>query len=82
MVDITEDVVADFRRVLKAFTDGDLWPTEIITQQLIEADCWTAGLMWGKFKLDDDHKARDVFFSRSFPCVLLRRRGRKRPDRN
>jgi len=64
MADITEDVVADFRRVLKAFTDGDLWPTEIITQQLIEADCWTAGLMWGKFKLDDDHnfKKRGMYF--------------------
>ncbi len=63
-MEISEDIICDFRRFFPPFSDRNNWPSEIIRQQMIEADCITGGLCWGKFNIDDDHnlKKRGMYF--------------------
>lgn len=61
---ITDEIIADFRRFLKAFSDPSKWSDEVIQLQLIEADSMTGGSMWGSFNLDDDSnwKKRGMYY--------------------
>ena len=63
-MEISEDIICDFRRFFPPFSDRNNWPSEIIRQQMIEADCITGGRCWGKFNIDDDHnlKKRGMYF--------------------
>ena len=63
-MEISEDIICDFRRFFPPFSDRNNWPSEIIRQQMIEADCITGGRCWGKFNIDDDHnlKKRGTYF--------------------
>lgn len=61
---ITDEIIADFRRFLKAFRDEVKWCDEVIRLQLIEADVMTGGRLWGAFDIDDDAnwKKRGMYY--------------------
>lgn len=58
MTDVTEEVIADFRRVMKAFTDTSKWPDYVIEGLMIETDCWTGGKVWGNFDISNDRNLK------------------------
>lgn len=64
MVNVNSDVVADFRRMLPAFSDPNEWPAQIIEQFLIEADGETGASAWGEFKIGDmrSNKRKGMFY--------------------
>ena len=61
---INDEIISDFRRVMKAFSYTTKWPSEVIQLQLVEADSMTGGSMWGSFVLDDDAnwKKRGMYY--------------------
>ena len=62
-MEITPEIIASFRDVMKAFGDVVKWPDDIAEQALCEADCETGGRGWGAYQ-DDCHnfKRRGMFF--------------------
>lgn len=60
---ITPDIVADFRTFLKGqFADKDKWPDDVIEDVLCEADAETGGSGWGAFALDcNNFKRRGMY---------------------
>ena len=63
-VEITQEVISDFRRMLQAFDDCAKWPCEVVTQAMIEADARTGGSGWGRFKIEEDRnfKKRGMYY--------------------
>lgn len=63
-VEITQEVLCDFRRMLQAFDDCAKWSDEVITQAMFEADARTGGSGWGQFNLKNDRnlKKRGMFY--------------------
>lgn len=63
-VEITPDVISDFRRMFPAFQDCISWPDMSIEMLMTEADAWTAGSAWGPYRLDDDRnfKKRGMYY--------------------
>lgn len=61
---ITEEVIADFRRFLPAFSDTTKWGADAIMLQLVEADAMTGGSCWGAFGIDEDRnlKKRGMYY--------------------
>lgn len=61
---ITEEVIKDFRRFLPAFSDTTKWGADAIMMQLIEADAMTGGSVWGAYDMDDDRnfKKRGMYY--------------------
>ena len=58
MVDVTPEVIKDFRRFLKPFSDVTKFPDVVIEQTLIECDCWTGGKVWGDYDIDNDRNLK------------------------
>ena len=64
MIDnITEEIICDFRRMMPAFSDRNKWPSEVIRQCMIEADCQTGGSGWKSFDItkDSNFKKRGMY---------------------
>lgn len=61
-VPITTDLITSFRGRQRAFTDTTKWPSDIVTDALIEADVETGSKRWGAF-VDDprNFKRRGMF---------------------
>lgn len=58
MVDITDEVIADFRRFCPAFSDFNEWPSQVIEQRLIEGDCETGAEAWGLYRPGDGRSTK------------------------
>ena len=58
MTDVTPEVIADFRRMMKAFTDTEKWPDYVVEGLMIETDCWTGGKIWGCFDIKNDRNLK------------------------
>lgn len=63
-VDITAEVIEDFRRFLPAFSDPTKWPEESVLSALEEGDVKTGGSCWGQFVLRSyrSSKRRGMYF--------------------
>lgn len=61
---ITDDIICDFRRFLKAFSDVNTWPSEVVQLALTEGDCMTGGSTWGSFDItkDTNFKKRGMYY--------------------
>lgn len=61
---ITDEIVCDFRRFFPEFSDCNKWPTAIIRQNMIEADCQTGGSGWKSFDItkDSNFKKRGMYY--------------------
>lgn len=63
-VDITTEVIDDFRRFLPAFHDPSKWPEDSVRSALEEGDVKTGGSCWGNFVLKSYRslKRRGMYF--------------------
>lgn len=62
-MDITQDVIDDFRFEMRDFRDVSRWPDEDVETALYEAKPEAGGPRWGKFKVGDrDSKARKALY--------------------
>lgn len=62
-MEITDRIVADFRKLMPAFSDSRKWGTDIIRQYLSDADWETGGSGWGSFDLtkSNNFKKRGMY---------------------
>lgn len=62
-MDITAQVITDFRTAKPAFSDIGKWPDVTVTEAMCEADAETGGKGWGAYDGTDCHnfKARGLF---------------------
>lgn len=59
---ITDEIVASFREVMKAFADPNKWSDDAIRSALCEADSETGSCRWGGFENDcHNFKRRGMF---------------------
>lgn len=58
MTEVTDEVVADFRRMMKAFSDVTKFPDFVIEAMLVECDCWTGGAVWGHYDIKNDRNLK------------------------
>lgn len=64
MVEITDEVIADFRRMMPAFDDTAKWSDYIVRLQMTEADAQTGGRTWGTYRIENDRclKKRGMYY--------------------
>ena len=63
MVDITPAIITSFRTDKQAFSNVTVWPDDIITQALCEADVETGSNRWGTFTDDcRSFKRRGMYY--------------------
>ncbi len=59
---ITPEIIASFRLSKRAFTDTTVWPDDIITEAICEADAETGGRGWGAYEdLCSNFKLRGMY---------------------
>lgn len=51
-MDITPEIIAEFRVFMPAFADLVKWPDSLVTTALCEADTETGSCRWGAFELE------------------------------
>lgn len=63
-MDITPDIVADFRAYFNGqFADDAKWSGDVVTDLLCQADAETGGSGWGAFALDaSNFKRRGMYY--------------------
>lgn len=62
-VTIDTTLIASFRDTMKAFGDDSVWPDDVVTQALCEADAETGSKRWGAFQdVCSNFKRRGMFY--------------------
>lgn len=74
-MDITNEIISDFRDTYKAFSDTTMWSNDTITMALCDADAETGGSRWGTFDLNcHNFKKRGMYlFAAHFIAVTYPR---------
>lgn len=61
MIEITTDIIRDFRLKQPAFSDTGEWPNPVLISALEEADSETGSSRWGQYE-NRSNKQRGMFF--------------------
>jgi len=81
-MEITPEIIADFRSAYPLFTDITDWPDSIVSDALAQGDMNTNGCHWGSFVLGDagNRKRRGMYLYAAHVLVLTYPNGGSDPS--